>query len=97
MSFFEMTDAAGRVRPCYAGVQQWVEAVGVDGLRARLKEAETIFRRIGITFAVYGEGGDLLDQFGVRPRRRDQLDHRHQMRRVDRMGDQELAELIRLT
>ncbi len=70
MSFFEMTDAAGHVRPCYAGVQQWVETVGVEGLRARLKEAETIFRRIGITFAVYGEGGDpeRLIPFDLLPR-----------------------------
>jgi uncharacterized circularly permuted ATP-grasp superfamily protein len=70
MSFFEMTDQTGAVRPCYAEVQRWVDAVGLDGLNARLKEAETIFRRIGITFAVYGEGSDpeRLIPFDLLPR-----------------------------
>lgn len=70
MALFEMTDAAGAVRPSYAEVQRWVDSVGIDGLNARLKEAETIFRRIGITFAVYGEGGDpeRLIPFDLLPR-----------------------------
>ena len=56
MAFFEMTDQSAVVRPCYAEVQRWIDEVGIERLNARLKEAETIFRRIGITFAVYGEG-----------------------------------------
>ena len=70
MTFFEMTDQNGAVRPCYAEVQRWVDEVGIEGLNARLKEAETIFRRIGITFAVYGEGGDpeRLIPFDLLPR-----------------------------
>jgi uncharacterized circularly permuted ATP-grasp superfamily protein len=58
MAFFEMTDQTGAIRPCYGEIGRWVEQVGIQGLNDRLKEAETIFRRIGITFAVYGEGGD---------------------------------------
>ena len=70
MAFFEMTDRSGAVRSCYAQVQRWVDEVGIDGLGLRLKEAETIFRRIGITFAVYGEGGDpeRLIPFDLLPR-----------------------------
>ncbi|MBN9027849.1 MAG: circularly permuted type 2 ATP-grasp protein [Rhizobiales bacterium] len=70
MALFEMTDASGVVRPCYTEVQRWVDEVGIEGLRGRLKEAETIFRRIGITFAVYGEGGDpeRLIPFDLLPR-----------------------------
>ncbi|MGK6355188.1 circularly permuted type 2 ATP-grasp protein [Sphingomonas sp. DT-207] len=70
MAFFEMTDRDGAVRPCYAEVKRWIDEVGIQGLEARLKEAETIFRRIGITFAVYGEGGDpeRLIPFDLLPR-----------------------------
>ncbi|MFW2851982.1 circularly permuted type 2 ATP-grasp protein [Sphingomonas sp. TX0543] len=70
MAFFEMTDQNAAVRPCYAEVQRWIDEVGIERLNARLKEAETIFRRIGITFAVYGEGGDpeRLIPFDLLPR-----------------------------
>ena len=70
MSFFEMHDPAGSVRDCYAEVQRWIDDTGVAGLHRRLDEAEAIFRRIGITFAVYGEGGDpeRLIPFDLLPR-----------------------------
>jgi uncharacterized circularly permuted ATP-grasp superfamily protein len=70
MAFFEMTDQTGAIRPCYGEIGRWVEQVGIQGLNDRLKEAETIFRRIGITFAVYGEGGDpeRLIPFDLLPR-----------------------------
>lgn len=55
--FDEMRDA-GAVRSAYEAVSRWLEATSVDELQRRRREAETIFRRIGITFAVYGEGGD---------------------------------------
>jgi len=54
MTFFEMRDGHGQVRDCYAPVQHWIEETGIGGLNSRLAEAEAIFRRIGITFAVYG-------------------------------------------
>ncbi|MEM6973926.1 MAG: circularly permuted type 2 ATP-grasp protein [Pseudomonadota bacterium] len=56
--FDEMTRADGTIRPAYDHVNGWIERVGLDTLRRRSAEAEAIFRRIGITFAVYGEGGD---------------------------------------
>lgn len=70
MPFNEMLEADGSVRACYAQVQQWVETTGIEGLNLRRDEAEAIFRRIGITFAVYGEGGDpeRLIPFDMLPR-----------------------------
>ncbi len=46
------------VRGPYEKVAEWINAAGVDLLKLRQNEAEAIFRKIGITFAVYGEGGD---------------------------------------
>ncbi|MCP5399043.1 MAG: circularly permuted type 2 ATP-grasp protein [Sphingomonas sp.] len=65
-----MLDADGSIRDCYAQVQRWVDDTGIAGLNRRLEEAEAIFRRIGITFAVYGEGGDpeRLIPFDLLPR-----------------------------
>jgi uncharacterized circularly permuted ATP-grasp superfamily protein len=45
------------VRRPYDKVAEWINAAGVDLLKLRQSEAEAIFRKIGITFAVYGEGG----------------------------------------
>jgi len=56
--FDEMTIEGGGTRPAYARVKEWIDRSGLDVLRMRSAEAEAIFRRIGITFAVYGEGGD---------------------------------------
>jgi uncharacterized circularly permuted ATP-grasp superfamily protein len=46
------------VRAPYEKVAEWIDGAGVDLLKLRQNEAEAIFRKIGITFAVYGEGGD---------------------------------------
>src|SRR4029077_4783120 len=54
----EMFAEDGAVRAPYAKVAQWINGSGVDLLKRRQTEAEAIFRKIGITFAVYGEGGD---------------------------------------
>ncbi len=56
--FNEMTGDSGNLREAYKRVAAWIEETGEDRLRQRSDEAEAIFRRIGITFAVYGEGGD---------------------------------------
>jgi uncharacterized circularly permuted ATP-grasp superfamily protein len=65
-----MHDPDGAIRACYAEVKRWIDETGIDGLHRRLEEAEAIFRRIGITFAVYGEGGDpeRLIPFDLLPR-----------------------------
>ena len=46
------------VRAPYVRVARWLDEIGLPLLDLRAKEAEALFRRIGITFAVYGEGGD---------------------------------------
>ncbi|HRQ63739.1 MAG TPA: circularly permuted type 2 ATP-grasp protein [Xanthomonadaceae bacterium] len=46
------------VRPPYALVDAWIRALPPEQLALKRREAEVLFRRIGITFAVYSEGGD---------------------------------------
>lgn len=46
------------VRAPYAGLEQWANEMPVELRSLKQSEAEALFRRIGITFAVYGEGGD---------------------------------------
>ncbi len=60
----------GAVRPEYDAVARWIAEVGVEALLTRRAEAEALFRRVGITFAVYGEGGDpdRLIPFDIVPR-----------------------------
>ncbi|MFY0616756.1 MULTISPECIES: circularly permuted type 2 ATP-grasp protein [unclassified Shimia] len=55
--FNEMKNGAAN-RPEYQVVVDWLERNGIEALQSRRDEAEALFRRIGITFAVYGEGGD---------------------------------------
>ena len=55
--FDEMREAAG-VRTTYQGVQRWLEGAPTEDIARKRREAEIIFCRIGITFAVYTEGGD---------------------------------------
>jgi uncharacterized circularly permuted ATP-grasp superfamily protein len=56
--FDEMHGEGGVVRPAYRDIDTWLKALGPDAFEQKRREAETLFRRIGITFAVYGEGGD---------------------------------------
>ncbi len=55
--FNEMFDGGG-VRAPYARLEGWTQSMPADLRLAKQAEAEALFRRIGITFAVYGEGGD---------------------------------------
>ena len=42
----------------YARLEDWMRAMPAALRAQKQAEAEALFRRIGITFAVYGEGGD---------------------------------------
>jgi len=53
----EGTDV-GQVRPHYEAYARWLAAQDPQVMQARREEAEVIFRRVGITFAVYGEKDD---------------------------------------
>ncbi|MEL7415730.1 MAG: circularly permuted type 2 ATP-grasp protein [Pseudomonadota bacterium] len=55
--FNEMYDGTN-VRPQYTLIDNWIQEAGPDALNERRAEAEALFRKVGITFAVYGEGGD---------------------------------------
>ncbi|CUB00054.1 circularly permuted type 2 ATP-grasp protein [Thiomonas bhubaneswarensis] len=71
MPFYdEMTPASGGVRPHYAQYAQWLAQQPPDTIRAKREEAELIFRRVGITFAVYGDeaGTERLIPFDLIPR-----------------------------
>src|SRR5271157_5246904 len=70
VAFDEMTEAGGRVRPVYAGLENWLRELAPEVLEHRRREAELIFRRIGITFAVYGDADstERLIPFDVLPR-----------------------------
>ena len=46
------------IRGAYATVDQWIREAGLDALREKSEEAERLFRRTGVTFAVYTEKGD---------------------------------------
>ncbi len=68
-------DAAGAsVRTHYRGYAQWLGKQSDEAMRARREEAEVIFRRVGITFAVYGAkdedgaGTERLIPFDLIPR-----------------------------
>ena len=70
VAFDEMTAADGAVRGPYAQLSGWLAQVPPDILDNRRKEAELLFRRMGITFAVYGaaEAQERLIPFDVLPR-----------------------------
>src|SRR6476660_96180 len=65
-----MNGTNGEVRPAYSELARWLGDVPPDVLEYRRKEAELLFRRIGITFAVYGdaEAQERLIPFDVIPR-----------------------------
>src|SRR5438445_10153009 len=70
LAFEEMRGCNCQVRPTYAGLDQWLRDLSPDVLDRRRREAEFLFRRIGITFAVYGEAEstERLIPFDVLPR-----------------------------
>ena len=69
-AFDEMKGHNGTVRPAYDELSRWLSEVPPDVLDYRRREAELLFRRIGITFAVYGEADatERLIPFDVIPR-----------------------------
>ncbi|MFT5539014.1 MAG: putative circularly permuted ATP-grasp superfamily protein [Alphaproteobacteria bacterium] len=68
--FDEMNGTDGAVREAYEAVSRWLEATPKRELRAKRKEADILFRRMGITFLVYGaaESTERLIPFDLIPR-----------------------------
>jgi uncharacterized circularly permuted ATP-grasp superfamily protein len=72
--FDEMHATPSSVRAHYQNYSQWLAQQAPTVMHARREEAEMIFRRVGITFAVYGEkdedgaGSERLIPFDLIPR-----------------------------
>ncbi len=70
---FDEMLAADQPRTHYAGYARWLDGQPLQLMRERREQAELIFRRVGITFAVYGdkddgEGTERLIPFDLIPR-----------------------------
>ena len=68
--FNEMHNADGSVREPYRVLAEWLAEQPAQALGNMAADAENIFRRLGITFAVYGsdEGAEKLIPFDIIPR-----------------------------
>lgn len=68
--FDEMNADDGSLRDIYQNYAQWLTEIPDGALQRKSAEAELLFRRLGITFAVYGEaaGSERLIPFDVVPR-----------------------------
>lgn len=68
--FNEMIGSGGATREPYARTEQWLKTLSRSDVDRALREAEAIFRRQGITFAVYGddEAAERLIPFDIIPR-----------------------------
>ncbi len=69
-AYDEMYADDARVRPHYAAYSDWLVRQPDDALRQKRAEADSLFHRVGITFAVYGEqeGNERLIPFDIVPR-----------------------------
>src|SRR6478672_3641840 len=68
--FDEMTLPDGSIRDVYQRVARWLSDSPAELLESRRSQAELLFRRIGITFAVYGDkdAAERLIPFDIIPR-----------------------------
>ena len=68
--FDEMRLPEGGVRAVYQAFAEWQRTVAPKELERKRKEAELLFRRLGITFLVYGKdsSSERLIPFDVIPR-----------------------------
>ncbi|WP_313435136.1 circularly permuted type 2 ATP-grasp protein [Novosphingobium sp.] len=69
-SYDEMLNEDGSVRPAYADFRKWYDSQDKAWLKRQDAEAERFFRRIGITFNVYGDDAaeERLIPFDMIPR-----------------------------
>ena len=69
-AFDEIMGRDGTVRPELANLGRWLDETPPEDLRHRQENAETTFRQLGITFAVYGESeaSERIIPFDIVPR-----------------------------
>ncbi|PAS97823.1 MAG: hypothetical protein CGU28_03520 [Candidatus Dactylopiibacterium carminicum] len=65
-----MSSASGELRPNYQAYVDWFDGMSAERTGRKRHEADALFRRSGITFAVYGDeaGAERLIPFDVIPR-----------------------------
>ena len=96
-TYDEMHAPDRAVRPHYSVYGRWLAEQPGEAMRARRDEAEMIFRRVGITFAVYGakdedgSGTERLIPFDLIPR----IIPAHEWRELERGLKQRVAALNR--
>jgi uncharacterized circularly permuted ATP-grasp superfamily protein len=68
--FDEMIQSGGLVRPPYQQLKNWLDTQNSGRLAQKAIDAENVFRKTGITFAVYGdeEAAERLIPFDIIPR-----------------------------
>jgi len=68
--FDEMHDKSGKVRAHYGPLAEWLAATPASRVAEKRREADLLFHRVGITFAVYGDaaGAERLIPFDTIPR-----------------------------
>ena len=68
--FDEMLTSGDGVRPPYNLLKQWLDTQNPMNLAQKARDAESVFRKTGITFAVYGEeeAAERLIPFDIIPR-----------------------------
>ena len=68
--FDEMALGKDQIRSIYSAYSQWLKDTSNTQLKSKNQEAELLFRRVGITFNVYGEtdGAERLIPFDIIPR-----------------------------
>jgi len=66
----EMRAANRAVRPHYRALAEWLAATPAERVAEKRREADLLFHRVGITFAVYGDrqGAERLIPFDIVPR-----------------------------
>ena len=57
-AFDEMYDGSDRVRAHYREFERWLSEQTPDAMQFKRAEADLVFRRVGVTFAVYGDKDD---------------------------------------
>lgn len=69
-AFDEMRGLGETIREAYRSYNEWLDETPISRLTERHQQADLIFRRLGITFSVYGsdEGVERLIPFDVVPR-----------------------------
>jgi len=69
-NYDEMRSAAGEVRPHFAPIAEWLAETPAKRVAEKRREADLLFHRVGITFAVYGDeaGAERLIPFDTIPR-----------------------------